>query len=746
MKRIFICLSLLLPTIAFAQYDISQSEALHKATAFFKKSNGVRKANAAVVSDEDYQLAYTAKDDGAACFYAFNRPNNQGFILVSADTRCTDEILAYSDTGNFDYTTLPDNAKYVIDAYAKGISEIKHTGKTYRQTSFSDIRKKAKGIANSVEPLLGDIEWGQDEPFNNLCPKIDGSRCLTGCVVTAKAQIMRYHRWPEKGRFSHSYEWNGQTLSADFSHTYNWDLMLPSYNNDYTSAQARTVAVLMRDLGYATEADYGVDATGASGLSAMKALSQYFDYDQSWGYMELEYTSPDHYKEVIYRELSESRPVASGSNNGTFGHEFVFDGFDSSGFVHINYGWNGRQNGYYSTTMMQFNKGQRLYYGIQKYFGGLPTAFTRGYEEFYIDTVTGYINTLYAIYSHDDFYYDYITAALAYENKETHEVKYQTLHVPTRPLIVQNIHVEVPEGLADGEYVLYPVYSMHGKEWERIYFPETFQDEVIMRINDGEPTYINEAIENADPGRVSIDGIYYSLDDESKIAKVTYKNAKRYNSYQGEVIIPKTVTYEGNTYDVKYIETDAFRNCRLYRVFIPSSVIGMSGFKNCTVQHIDFEPRTSDIAIAEGCFESTLSPEIVLPEGLTSLPAHAFKDHQIGNIHLPRSLTTVESKCFSFNAKTNVYAYWTEGIPTFSQYAFYYFLAPCMLYVPQGTKEKYAAIETWQVFYDIVEMEDAGIDTMTTNSTANVTKHLHNGRIVINNKEHQYSTSGEQIK
>lgn len=732
--------------MAFAQYDISPSEAMHKATAFFKKSNGMRKTNAAVVADKDYQLAYTAEDDGKTCFYAFNRPDNQGFILVSADTRSSDEILAYSDTGHFDYAALPDNAKYIIDAYMKGISEIKHTGKTYRQTSFSDIRKKAKGIADSVEPLLGDIEWGQGAPFNNLCPKVDGTHCLTGCVVTAKAQIMRYHRWPEQGQNYHSYEWNGETLSADFNHTYNWDNMLPSYNDGYTSAQSRSVAVLMRDLAYATEVDFGVDGTGASGLSAMKALSRYFGYDESWRYMELEFTSPDHYKEVIYRELSESRPVASGANNGMYGHEFVFDGYDKSGYVHINYGWNGVSNGFYSTSLMQFNKGQRLYYGIQKDFGGMPTAFTRGYEEFYFDKANNCINTLYFIYSHDDFFYDYITPALAYENKETHEVKYQTLSVSARPLFVRNIEIDVPEGLSDGEYVLYPVYSMHGQEWERIYFPETMQDEVIMRINGGERTFINGAYEDVDPGRVCIDGIYYILDDENKIAKVTYKNAKRYNSYAGEVIIPKTVTYGGNTYDVKYIETDAFRNCRLDKVYIPSSIICMSGFKDCTVQHIVFEPRTSDITIAEGCFESTWSQEIVLPEGLTHLPVRAFKDHHIENIHLPRTLVNVDSECFNFNTKAYIYAYWTDDIPTFSHYAFYYFLAPCILYVPQGTKEKYAAIETWQVFYDIVEMENTGINNVSTHANGDITKHLHNGRVVISNKEQLYSTSGERIK
>ena len=37
-----------------------------------------------------------------------------------------------------------------------------------------------------VEPLCA-TEWGQDAPYNNMCPEKDGKRCVTGCVVTATA-------------------------------------------------------------------------------------------------------------------------------------------------------------------------------------------------------------------------------------------------------------------------------------------------------------------------------------------------------------------------------------------------------------------------------------------------------------------------------------------------------------------------------------------------------------------------------
>ena len=51
-----------------------------------------------------------------------------------------------------------------------------------------------------VEPLLGDIVWNQDAPFNNECP-FDKNYSMTapvGCVATAAAQIMKYYNYPLK--------------------------------------------------------------------------------------------------------------------------------------------------------------------------------------------------------------------------------------------------------------------------------------------------------------------------------------------------------------------------------------------------------------------------------------------------------------------------------------------------------------------------------------------------------------------
>ena len=80
---------------------------------------------------------------------------------------------------------------------------------------------------------------------------------------------------------------------------------------------------------------------------------------------------------------------------------------------------------------------------------------------------------------------------------------------------------------------------------------------------------------------VEIDGIYYNLITKAKEAEVT-KNPNR--NYSGEVVVPKSVEYEGTTYSVTTIGELAFSNCSgLTSVTIPNSTtsIGLDAFCGC---------------------------------------------------------------------------------------------------------------------------------------------------------------------
>ena len=84
-----------------------------------------------------------------------------------------------------------------------------------------------------------------------------------------------------------------------------------------------------------------------------------------------------------------------------------------------------------------------------------------------------------------------------------------------------------------------------------------------------------------DSHKFMVDGICYQK-LTGKYAKVTYKDTS-YGSYQGNIVVPATVTYEDVTYNVIGVDDYAFYGCtNLYSVELPSTItsIGANAFGN----------------------------------------------------------------------------------------------------------------------------------------------------------------------
>ena len=58
---------------------------------------------------------------------------------------------------------------------------------------------------------------------------------------------------------------------------------------------------------------------------------------------------------IIKGELDDNRPVIiyGGENDQNEGHQFIIDGYNTSDYYHVNWGWSGLANGYYLLSVLE---------------------------------------------------------------------------------------------------------------------------------------------------------------------------------------------------------------------------------------------------------------------------------------------------------------------------------------------------------------------------------------------------------
>lgn len=347
--------------------NVSPSSARQKAISFFLLKGKL----AGKSSTNSVRKAYSPSNSNQA-FYVFNNGDNDGFVIIAGND-CCPEILGYSLTGHFDYASAPEQVRTWFDSYGEQIAWMKASG-------YKPVPARQKKYT-PVKPLLGTIAWDQTYPYNLMTPCYVGTtHSATGCVATAMAQILYYHKYPAQGSGQKTYkpETLNQTITVDFSQShYGWDVMTPTYDANSTDTARNAVALLMRDCGVAVEMAYG-EQSGSMIDQWPVPLTTNFGYDGGLGYLTRTYYSQTEWDDIIRSEIDNSRPVfATGFTESSGGHAFVFDGYDEDGLIHVNWGWSGMSNGYFRTTALTppsqgtggssggFNYKQGIIVGIQ---------------------------------------------------------------------------------------------------------------------------------------------------------------------------------------------------------------------------------------------------------------------------------------------------------------------------------------------------------------------------------------------
>lgn len=67
----------------------------------------------------------------------------------------------------------------------------------------------------------------------------------------------------------------------------------------------------------------------------------------------------DEWEDLIYNEVAQGRPVLYAGTADIGGHAFVCDGYDGQGRFHINWGWNGVANSYFSLSVLDYQEASR---------------------------------------------------------------------------------------------------------------------------------------------------------------------------------------------------------------------------------------------------------------------------------------------------------------------------------------------------------------------------------------------------
>lgn len=388
--RFIIILSLLLSTIPILATPVSPDAALQR----LRSQNMSRVSG--LLRNPDFKIAKVMTDScGSNTVYLFD--SNEGFVVTPADDAFP-ALLGYGDNQIYDSAdNLPTGFVGWLQYMSRLISE-------YRDDEIEFT--VGHSVSEAIAPLCV-TSWGQGEPFNLECPEYNGERCLSGCVATAMAQVMKYHNWPPRGKGELTYraEKISTDIYTDFSqYTFDWENMLGDYSaTSATEQQKQAVARLLRGLGGSVRMNYFPTASGADINDATQALLNYWDYSDDIRYIRRGWFTLRDWSQLLYDGLKNYGPILYGGFSVSSAHAFVCDGYDGEGLFHFNWGWDGKADGYFAIDFLNpvvedepwktgYNGSQSALLNINPRTPENPgtRSYTVWLDSYYIDLATQY--------------------------------------------------------------------------------------------------------------------------------------------------------------------------------------------------------------------------------------------------------------------------------------------------------------------------------------------------------------------
>ena len=338
MKHLFLTLIALLATLTATADPIGRERAVTLARPYVKTGaaprlvNTIRRAKATSES-----------------LYIFSRGEGQGFVIISGDD-CLTPVLGVVETGDYDTSKLPPALLAIMQSWADMIEQAQANG-----TNTPATPRKAAGKYD-IAPLA-EAQWGQNAPYNLLCPFLDAGlvRGVSGCVATSGSIVSYYWRNEcyEAVQYDTPIYSSGKAVIDEdvqikAGTPYNWSKMQATYGYNYSTASGEAVARLMATLGMSSRLIYGNDGTG--GYLSDLAVAMRGQVGLEGDYIRKDSYTEDSWAKLLIDNLENNQPVCYAGASDSGAHAFVLDGYRlSDNLFHFNFGWDGYGNGYFST-------------------------------------------------------------------------------------------------------------------------------------------------------------------------------------------------------------------------------------------------------------------------------------------------------------------------------------------------------------------------------------------------------------
>ena len=301
-----------------------------------------------------------------------------GFIATSTDTDIT-PIIAYSfhndfsmEKSNFNhgYMFIEEGMKLQKEALEFTSNEVKNKNNEMWNKYLSSnenyfLTRDVTWPPNEYGSSTGgwvELQWNQSpNPYYTFCPMDPGtgSRCVVGCVATAMAQIMYFHRYIGNPVFNNSDDY-WSTYTSPVIHIDNdFDLYdfpsFPELNphlSDLADAFATSgeitddmISAINFAAGVSVEMGYSSDGSGAYMGDVASAYLYKFDYDTAQYTTNINAT----FYTNLQNNLMDAKPVLFGIAGSQVGHAIICDGWnETDNTYHLNMGWGGQSDGWYT--------------------------------------------------------------------------------------------------------------------------------------------------------------------------------------------------------------------------------------------------------------------------------------------------------------------------------------------------------------------------------------------------------------